>query len=234
MKKQLVIIIMAVVFATAIYPTSSWAGNTFLPKDIIFNYFPLSPSAPGEWIVEPIERHEFALEYENVIQKMKNALEQVSQKIKPFQSFDADNEKWLEPQLVLVPSVVHLQGRPGETMAWYDYDFNTLAITWNVLKNENDIAPVFSHELGHWVWFNILTEEEKQQYLKIAGKPDQSDLDVAKKYQLDSDELLQEWFAEDFRVYVVGLKYENINIHFKSHGEPEKLKEYFSKFRCQS
>jgi hypothetical protein len=77
---------------------------------------------------------------------------------------------------------------------------------------------VFAHELGHWVWFNALSDSERKSYAEIVNRDTE-------------DRLTWEYFAEDFRKYACGVKdCHGADKTLQSEADTNKLKEYFSKF----
>lgn len=154
--------------------------------------------------------------------------------MKPL-SIESMTGDYIVPILVFVPATITNIERMGKpkTIAFYDHSINFIAITYSALDSgENGIEEAFTHELGHWVWYNVLNEREKQQYLGLSGKPNQHDQDLLKAYNIDENRLVEEWFAEDFRVYAAKVPDNGVESDFgNSHGDPEKLHSFFNKFR---
>lgn len=192
--------------------------------------FPLCFTGPGKWIVEPVQ-----LDSEskmNALNAFQSAIQPISQRLKPFPMFI--NNNWIAPSVVISPMFIIEHGRPGKTTAWYDSEYNSIVLTWAVLQvGKAAIQHAFAHEFGHWVWYHIMTDEEKQEYRNLVGEPNKRrDQELIDTYGIDAELLIQEWFAEDFRLYACNVQ-ECSEIRSKlgtSRGDPDKLKRYFARF----
>jgi len=181
--------------------TTEQLTGEFQIEELYPFFMPIMCMAPGKWLVETVQID--AEIKEKVRSEFKQAVEGISVKLKPFPLYN--NGRFLKPSVVIAPFFLTGVGRPGNTSAWYDLSRNMIVLTWHSVEDgvegiRNDLL----HEFGHWVWFNILDEVEKEEYGCIVGEPDQADLKLCEEYGVDPIFLVQEWFAEDFRVYIVG------------------------------
>lgn len=195
--------------------------------EISVQILPLFPASSGKrLLIEPLE----IANREELINNVRSAIKDIGNHLKPLPipSFT----------IALVPASIgieeYIQADLGHIDAWFDSDYKTLAITCRTyqIAGIDDMKGKFSHELGHLVWNYVLTQSDKLEYFCIAGGLTQQDRELAKKYSRTEEQLYEEWFAEEFRLYAIGLP----NIEgFKSrlglsHAEPTELQKFYHKF----
>jgi hypothetical protein len=81
----------------------------------------------------------------------------------------------------------------------------------------NDVMYISSHEIGHYIWFIKLTEEERNEYIKIFNNSTENVTEYAKRN-------VQEDFAETF-AWTVGYKIYPEDVPYDRKEFFEKLKE---------
>jgi len=226
-----VAILIVAIFATPVRAEQNFYEQKFQITNIPVDVMPVFDLVEGCYIIEP----DTDFYTKAGIDLFHVAIKSISDRLKPFPRYDDDND-WIVPNVLISPIVEFKQiGMPGKIYGWLS-DRN-IVITSSVIKQgEKNIQNVFAHEFGHWVWFYILSEEEKQQYRDIAGTVNDYDRKLLNIYMLNSDEsLIAEWFAEDFRLYACGIDISDATTEIysklgNSHGEPDKLQQYFNRF----
>lgn len=235
-------VIIAVIILTITPTTPTWAeeqvqikllekDGTFSVKDINAGFLPLMFYGGEKWIVEPVilseEKEDEILEiYHNAAAMLDERLMQLPLYV---------NDQLVMPSVVVSLLKLTEIKSPGKTMAWYSTWLNQIVLTHDAFSlGEKELAGVLAHELGHWVWHRVLSEEEKLQYQKLAGQPDKCDRILSSVLGLDEfgeDVFVKEWFAEDFRMYAAGLPDGEYSSRLgRSKGDPEKLRAFFSRF----
>lgn len=186
----------------------------------------------GTWIVKPVQTR--PADKEKALNALKRAQETVSKRLKPFPTYNGEEN--IVPRIKITPISISKQGRTVNTLGWFDAEFNAIVLTWDITTvGDEALLYAFSHELGHWVWFYVLSDWEKDGYRAIlysnTNTEHRNDL---KDPGVDQDLLEQEWFADDFRIYACAVPDFPHLLHtspVKSPGEPAKLQAFFNRFR---
>lgn len=207
--------------------------DVFRVGEVPVKVFPVAPPYEGKWIVEPVRLD--VAQKAATVELCREALADIGKRLAPLPLLNGSGN-WALPQVILSPAMVSEEGRPGKTSAWYMPDYGkSIVLTWRpVSLGRAGVEYALAHELGHWVWFNALTEAERLRYREIAGGFDRRDRELMETYDLDEERLLWEWFAEDFRVYGAGVPTcDEIKSRLgRSRGDPEALRDLFSRFRA--
>lgn len=217
--------------ASVLY-TSTKENHTFRVGDIKPQYFPVYFGAAGRWNIEVYKDKKEDVEV--YYSKAQESLKRISNNLKCFPIYI--NSDLVYPKIYISPIKLQKEGRPGITGAWYDGPFNNIVITTDTINNfdQDTITYTMAHELGHWVWAQIISDEERQQYKKIAGSITKEDLSLMDKYQLDKERVIQEWFADDFAQYACLLQIDPTKEGYSplggSHGKPDYLYNYFKRY----
>lgn len=144
------------------------------------------------------------------------AIMPLSERLKPFQ---------VNPDKVPVLnfSTAYVYRNDGSRVTYvagcFDKKSNVINLNLCAFKHDDSsLIYTFAHELGHWVWFNSLSDSDRKGYADMVNR------DVG-------DSLTWEYFAEDFRKYACGVKdCPGVNETLQSKADAKKLKEFFSRF----
>ncbi|NPV72324.1 MAG: hypothetical protein HPY89_00720 [Pelotomaculum sp.] len=183
-------------------------------------FLPLSLIGEGKYTLEVV--HLTPETKSKITSEFTQAVKDI--KLKPFPG--------TAPSVLLLPITLTEITKKGEidTTACFNPRYNTIILTMRSLTGGvGSIKGVLAHEFGHWVWWNILSDDEKKEYNRITGEPGPADLALCEKYNLDPSFLIQEWFAEDFRIYAVGESEVNKSKLGASRGCSSELAKFFSR-----
>ncbi len=234
----LAVMIIAITFTTnparaeeRVYVKLIEKDETFSVQDISIKFLPLMFYGGEKWIVEPVMLS--GEEKDKILKIYYNAAEILDESLMQLPMYANDN--FVMPSVVISLLKLTEIKSPGKTLAWYSSWLNQIILTHKAFSlGEKELAGVLAHELGHWVWHNVLSEDEKLQYRELAGQPDKCDRILLSVLGLDGygeDVLIQEWFAEDFRMYAAGLPDGEYSARLgRSKGDPERLQEFFNRF----
>lgn len=234
MKLKWIIILIAFAFTTNVAKVA-WAG-LYMP-DGVLSYFgvmqiyvsiePIYPNWGGyKFIIEPVKVEN----EQKVLHDMSNSLQQISQHLKTVNIPVTD--------VVIVPAlftrVEYVKDSLGNTNAWFSSKYKRVCISYHdyLIGGEEALKSDFGHELGHIFWYYVLTPEQKEKYIKLTGGINNQEHELAIMYSLTDRQLLEEWFAEEFRFYACGIKdVKGVTSRLgKSHGDPEALQTFFNAF----
>ncbi|RJX20187.1 MAG: hypothetical protein C4575_07155 [Desulforudis sp.] len=91
---------------------------------------------------------------------------------------------WWRGDRWIPPPILHVYGgdlasrmRLGQPKAFYYYDPKTgnsqITLSAGAFDSPDVFAATLAHELGHWIWFAVLTDEERDHYRKLTGLKDE-------------------------------------------------------------
>lgn len=189
----------------------------------------------GTWIVKPVQTKE--KDRVKALKSLEKTLHIISARLKPFPTHR--DEQSIIPKIKITPITISKQGRSVKTLGWFDSEYNAIVLTWDIVRvGEEALQYAFSHELGHWVWYYVLTDREKEKYRGLVnGNKAMEYHNDLKDPGYSSDLLVEEWFADDFRVYACEVPDYPHLLHTpigKSPGEPARLKEFFHRFKADN
>jgi len=178
------IIFTTLVISVLLLPGNSWGWDaqsthpgelpkTFTISDLYSYILFVVYTGNGTWLVKIMEINSNDIDNAQTI--VYDAIQSMPKKLKPFPK--RNNSIRIKPKLTISPLTISKQGRPGKIRAWLSADYGiNIVLTWNVIKEgKPGIQYAFAHELGHWVWFFILSEADRQEYTELVGKPNYHD-----------------------------------------------------------
>jgi len=213
-------------------PPESEVIATFSLNQLEPKILPYVFTNQGTWVVKPVQIKN--KDKAKALQNMQHTLNTISPRLKPFPAYR--NGKPIIPKIKITPITIIKQGRSVNTLAWFDLEYNAIVLTWDIANvGEETIQYAFSHELGHWFWYYILTDQDKMEYRALVdGKKRMEYHNDLKDPGINKELLIDEWFAEDFRVYACEVPdYPHLlrTPIQKSPGKPDKLIKFFKRFK---
>ncbi|KJS10597.1 MAG: hypothetical protein VR67_16955 [Peptococcaceae bacterium BRH_c8a] len=207
---------------------STFSLNQLQPKVLPYVF-----TNQGTWVVKPVQIKN--KDKAKALENMQHTLDTISPRLKPFPAYR--NGKPIIPKIKITPITIVKQGRSVNTLAWFDIEYNAIVLTWDIASvGEETIQYGFSHELGHWVWYYILTDQDKTEYRALVnGKKTMEYHNDLKDPGMNKDLLIEEWFAEDFRIYACEVPdYPHLlrTPIQKSPGKPDDLKKFFKRVKA--
>jgi len=237
-KRKIIAAVLAAALFFCLYPSGAGASvevhlvdeSQFFSVNDLKPYlgWPIMYDGPGKWLVE--SAHPDIAAINDAIENYKRVVGSFS--LEPFPAFVSG--KFIRPRVFFTPFFIDSAEHSGKIGGWYDGRCNFIVLTWRAVSyGENGIKGVFAHEMGHWVWKNILTAEEKLEYQNIVGKPNQDDIELCQEYRFNPEDLVEDWFADDFGRYACCVEYSgNLEpILGMSGGDKDELLRFFQRFK---
>lgn len=214
-------------------PTESEIISTFSLDQLQPKILPYVFTNQGTWVVKPVQINN--KDKTKALENMQHTLNSISPRLKPFPAYR--NGEPIIPKIKITPITIIKQGRSVNTLAWFDSEYNAIVLTWDIASvGEETIQYAFSHELGHWVWYYILSDLDKKEYRTLVnGKKAMEYHNDLKDPGINQDLLIEEWFAEDFRFYACDVPdYPHLlrTPIEKNPGKPDDLKKFFKRFNA--
>lgn len=232
MRTAVMLLILSLFYVTPVTATELYGrADSFSIGNIYPIYYPVFYSEAGKWIIDIYDYE--ASDVEKFTESIQNSLRKI--KFKPFPALKDGH--YIMPSIFISPVKMQREDRPGIMRAWYDGPFDTVVISTYAIENYDQGVIDYSvaHEIGHWVWDNVASEESINEYRKTAGDIKNQDREIMNKYKLDEEKVLQEWFADDFAQYACLVQTHPTKDGYSpfggSHAHEGELQKYFSKYR---
>ncbi|MCL5290727.1 MAG: hypothetical protein M1489_06870 [Firmicutes bacterium] len=232
MRTAVMLLILSMFYVTPVTATDLYGRvDSFSIGNIYPNYFPVYYSEAGKWIVDVYDYE--VSDVDKFTESIQSSLRKI--KLKPFPALRDGH--YIMPSIFISPVKMQQENCPGIMRAWYDGPFNTVVISTYAIANydEGIIDYSVAHEIGHWVWDNVASEDSIKEYREMAGNIKNQDREMMNKYKLDEERVLQEWFADDFAQYACLVQTDPAKDGYSpfggSHAHDEELEKYFSKYR---